>query len=68
MSAVFFRFKKKLEKSKKVFQTGQKLSGLSFRLTPRKAREVKSDMTASERRKEILEVLTSSFTLPICSA
>jgi hypothetical protein len=57
LSAVFFRFKKKLKKSKKVFQTGKKPSGLSFRITPRKAREVKSDMTASERRNAILEDL-----------
>jgi hypothetical protein len=57
LSAVFFRFKKKLKKLKKVFQTGKKPSGLSFRITPRKAREVKSDMTASERRNAILEDL-----------
>jgi len=30
---------------------------LSFRITPRKAKEVKSDMTASERRNAILEDL-----------
>ncbi len=30
---------------------------MSFRITPRKAREVKSDMTASERRNAILEDL-----------
>ena len=30
---------------------------MSFRITPRKAKEVKSDMTASERRNAILEDL-----------
>ena len=56
MSAVFF-VSRKIKKSKKVFQTGKKPSGLSFRITPRKAKEVKSDMTASERRNAILEDL-----------